>query len=186
MKACSAVAKKFFYLPLIVLLLTAPALAQRDHLTNSESELLRYHQELDKRIEILIKAADRRFAILNGAPQVAPKKTEKDEPDWGDAPKGSRVELLGDIAGILDEAIDKIEDVGRRDAKNSGAAKSLHKLNEAATRYLAMLEAMKSKVTDQDELAAMDRIAENANQIIEAGSKMPAPAPEDTPRKKKP
>lgn len=186
MKTLAAIVKFLSSSAAVVILLTAPALAQRDHLTDAESELLRYHQELDKRIEILIKAADRRFAIINGAPQPAPKKSDKDEPDWGDNPKGTRAQLLGDVAGILDEAIEKIDDVGQRDAKNSLASKSLRKLHEAAARYMTMLQAMKSKVNEPDEIAALDRIAENANQIIEAGNKMPTPAPEESPPKRKP
>src|SRR5258708_28582817 len=81
----------------------------RDHLTDQETELVRFHQELDKRIEVFIKAIDRRFAIINGTAQPATKKSVKEEPEWGEVPKGTRAELLGDIAGILDEAITNID-----------------------------------------------------------------------------
>src|SRR5262244_1727444 len=74
----------------------------RDHLTDAETDLIRFHQELDKRIEVFIKAIDRRFEIINGVADPKMKKVIKDEPDWGDAPKGTRAELIGDIAGILD------------------------------------------------------------------------------------
>src|SRR5262245_4251449 len=48
----------------------AAATAQtRDHLTDPETELVRDNQQLDKRIEVFIKAIDRRFAIVTGAPQ---------------------------------------------------------------------------------------------------------------------
>src|SRR5438876_11239689 len=87
----------------------------RDHLTDQETDLIRYHQELDKRIDVFIKAIDRRFAIINNTAQLSVKKKDKDEPDWGELPKGSRADLLGDIAGILDEAITNIDDVSRRD-----------------------------------------------------------------------
>src|ERR1043166_7671394 len=93
-------------------LIGAPACAQsRDHLTDPETELVREYQQLDKRIEVFIKAIDRRFAIINGTPQPAPKKKNQDKEDWGELPKGSRAELLDDIAGILDEAINNIDDV---------------------------------------------------------------------------
>ncbi|MGZ9273040.1 MAG: hypothetical protein ACXW6T_28285, partial [Candidatus Binatia bacterium] len=89
-----------------VLLIAVSASAQtRDNLTDQETELVRFHQELDKRIEVFIKAIDRRFAIINGtAPPPPPpsKKLIKDEPEWGDQPRGTHTELLGDIAGILD------------------------------------------------------------------------------------
>jgi len=160
--------------------------AQRDHLTDAETELIRFHQELDKRIDVFIKAADRRFAILNGSTQPSTKKTTKDEPDWGDVPKGTRAELLGDIAGILDEAITNIDDVSRRDEKNPQISRSLRKLTNAVNGYLMQLNAMKSKVTNPDETAAIERVADNANQILEAGKNLPAATAEDGKKKKKP
>ena len=93
-------------------LISGSATAQtRDHLTDQETELVRFHQELDKRIDVFIRAIDRRFAIINGTAPPAAKKLVKDEPEWGEIPKGTRAELLGDIAGILDEAITNLDDV---------------------------------------------------------------------------
>jgi hypothetical protein len=170
-----------------LLLITGSVAAQtRDHLTDQETELVRFHQELDKRIEIFIKAIDRRFAIINGTAPAVVKKAGKDEPDWGDVPKGTHTQLLGDIAGILDEAITNIDDVSRRDEKNPLISRSLRKLTSSAQGYLTQLAALKNQAKDPDEAAAIDRVADNATQIIEVGSKLPAPAPEATPKKKKP
>lgn len=170
----------------VLLLFSGTAQAQRDHLTNAETDLIRFHQELDKRIEVLIKAADRRFAIINGAAQPSTKKLMKDEPDWGEVPKGTHAQLLDDIAGILDEAITNIDDVSRRDEKNPLISRSLRKLTAAANGYLSQLNALKGKATDPDEVAALERVADNANQIIEAGGKLPAASAEDPKKKKKP
>jgi hypothetical protein len=170
-----------------LLLLATNACGQtRDHLTDPETDLVRYYQELDKRMDVFIKAMDRRFAIIKGIAQPASKKLVKDEPDWGNLPKGTRAELLGDIAGILDEAITNIDDVSRRDEKNPLISRSLRKLTAAGKGYLNQLAALKSKTTDPDEIAAIERVADNANQIIEAGSKLPAPTPDSDPKKKKP
>ena len=168
-------------------LITGPVAAQtRDHLTDQESELVRFHQELDKRIEVFIKAIDRRFAIINGTAPAAVKKLVKDEPDWGDPPKGTHTQLLGDIAGILDEAITNIDDVNRRDEKSPLISRSLRKLTARAQGYLTQLAALKNQAKDPDEAAAIDRVADNANQIIEVGGKLPPPSPEPTQKKKKP
>ncbi len=156
----------------------------RDHLTDPESELVRFHQELDKRIEVFIKAIDRRFAIINGTAQPPTKKLMKDEPDWGELPKGTRAELLGDIAGILDEAITNIDDVNRRDEKNPLIPRATRKLSAAATNYVNQLTALSKQAKDEDELSAIERALDNANQIIEVGSKIPEPAPDK--KKKKP
>ena len=170
----------------VLLLCSSPVPAQRDHFTDAETDLIRFYQELDKRIEVMIKAADRRFAIINGTSQPARKKLMKDEPDWGEVPKGTRAELLGDVAGILDEAITNIDDVSRRDEKNPLISRSLRKLSAAASGYLNQLNTLKTKVTDPDEVAAIERVAENANQILEAGGKLPAASAEDSKKKKKP
>ena len=157
----------------------------RDHLTDAETDLVRYYQELDKRVDVFIKAVDRRFAVINGTAQPSTKKTMKDEPNWGDVPKGTRAELLGDIAGILDEAITNIDDVSRRDEKSPLLSRALRKLTAASSRYLTQLEALKRQTKNDDELAAIERVADNANQIIEAGKKLsPASADEDQKKKK--
>ena len=163
-----------------------PAQAQRDHLTDAETDLIRFYRELDKRIEVFIKAADRRFAIINGTAQPSTKKANKEEPDWGGVPKGTRAQLLDDVAGILDEAITNIDDVSRRDEKNPMISRSLRKLTSAVNGYLVQLNAMKAKVTDHDEIAAIEHVAAQANQIITAGKDLPAAAPEEEKKKKKP
>ncbi len=162
-----------------------PAFAQnRDHLTDPESELVREYQQLDKRIEVFIKAIDRRFAIINGTPQPEQKKKDKEKEDWGELPKGTRAQLLDDIAGILDEAISNIDDVSRRDEKNPLISRSMRALTTASNRYLAQLATLKNQTKDSDELSAINRIADNANQIVEVGSKLPAASEEEKKRKK--
>jgi len=169
------------------LMLATTASAQtRDHLTDQETELVRFHQELDKRVEVFIKAIDRRFAIINGAAQPSAKKSVKDEPEWGEAPKGTRAELLGDIAAILDEAITNIDDVSHRDEKNPLVSRSLRKLTAAANGYLNQLATLKNQIKDPDEIAAVERVADNANQIIEVGNKLPAAPADESKKKKKP
>jgi len=159
---------------------------RRDHLTDQETEVVRFHQELDKRIEVFIKAIDRRFAIINGTARPATKKLVKDEPEWGDPPTGTRAELLSDVAGILDEAITNIDDVSQRDEKNPLIPRSLRKLTAAANGYLNQLAALKNQVKDANEIAAIERVAENANQIIEVGNRLPAQLPDENKKKKKP
>ena len=170
-----------------VLLIAGSASAQtRDNLTDQETELVRFHQELDKRIEVFIKAIDRRFAIINGTAPQSSRKSMKDEPEWGDLPKGTHTELLSDIAGILDEAITNIDDVSRRDEKNPLISRALRKLTTAANGYLTQLAALRNQTKDADEQAAIERVADNANQIIEVGVKLPPPTAEPDKKKKKP
>ena len=148
----------------------------RDHLTDQETDLIRFHQQLDKRIDVFIKAMDRRFAIINGLAQAKTKKIEKEEPEWGDLPKGSRAQLLGDIASILDEAITNIDDVSRRDEKNPLISRSLRKLTAATNGYVTQVKSLASQTKDADELSAIERVVQHAEQIIEVGSQLPPPS----------
>ncbi len=159
---------------------------EKKPLTDEETDLVRYYQELDKRVEVFIKAVNRRFAIINGTAQPSSKKLVKDEPDWGPLPKGTRAELLGDIAGILDEAITNIDDVNRRDEKNPLISRSLRKLTAAANGYLTQLVALKNQTKDADEASAIDKAADSINEIIAVGNKLPPPAPDSDKKKKKP
>ncbi len=86
------------------ILFCAARAQNRDHLTDAESELIRENQQLDKRIEVFIRAIDRRFAIVTGVTQPEPKRKEKDknQEDWGEQPIGTHAQLLEDVAGILD------------------------------------------------------------------------------------
>src|SRR5262244_4474922 len=100
----------------------------RDHLTPQEVDLVKDAQELDKRIDVFIKAADRRMLALNGVDAASAQQLKKDAELWGDLPTGSRAELVGDIAKILDEAITNIDDVSMHDERNPLIGKSLRKL----------------------------------------------------------
>ena len=174
-------------LAFICLAATQAYAQKRDNLTDAETDLIRFHQEIDKRIDVFIKAADRRFAIINGTAQPSTKKLMKDEPEWGDLPTGTHAALLSDVAGILDEAITNIDDVSRRDERSPLVSRALRKLTTAANGYLNQIAALRSKTNDPDEIAAMEHVADNANLIIEAGGKLgPAPPPEDNKKKKKP
>src|SRR5207237_4372653 len=128
------------------------------------------------RCDTSMKATDRGWELKYGTGESSTTKAVKDGPDWGDVPKGTGVELLGDIAGILDEAITNIDDVSRRDEKSPLLSRSLRKLTAASGRYLTQLEVLKTQTKNDDELAAIELVTDNANQIIEAGKKLPAPS----------
>ncbi len=121
-------------LSLIVFLCTYASAAtiraqSRDHLTLQEVDLIKDAQILDKRIEVFVKAADRRLLVLKGVDATSAKQLKKDSERWGELPIGSRAELVGDIAHILDEAITNIDDVSSRDEKNPLIRKALRRLD---------------------------------------------------------
>jgi acyl-CoA reductase-like NAD-dependent aldehyde dehydrogenase len=158
----------------------------RDYLTSQEVDLVKEAQVLDKRTDVFIKAAERRFQVLGVQIQIttiastkqSQKQAQKEAELWGDLPQGTRAELITDIAGILDAAIENIDDVALRDEKNPLVPKSLRKLADAATLFQAQLEPMQEKTQDKTERLAIEQALQNVQEILEAAGKLqPAPLP---------
>jgi hypothetical protein len=149
----------------------------REHLTEQEIELIKDAQLLDKRIDVFIKAADRRMLVLSGGgpDTTTAKQLKKDSETWGELPKGSRAELIGDIARIFDEAITNIDDVSSRDEKNPLIPKSLRKLAAAASRIVDLLKPVEAQAKADEELSSFDQLTENAESILQAANRLPAP-----------
>ena len=169
-----------YVLLLVALLLsstaaTAAAFQEREHLTEHEVDLVKDAQELDKRIDVFIKAADRRMIALAGSGAANEKQLKKDSESWGELPTGSRAKLIADLAGIFDEAITNIDDVSSRDENNPLIGKALRKLAEAATRIVGQLKPAEAQSKDDEELNSFDQLADNAEAIVQAASKLPPP-----------
>jgi hypothetical protein len=188
----------------------ASAKAQsRDYLTNEEIELVRDAQEIDKRIDILVKAIDRRFLVLN-KDNSQEKQIQKDLDKWGELPTGTETELLSDISRILQKAVDDIDDLvsnqdlndkvlqegENSDSRDEEVTKykiktnkkqfpiAVHTLADASRRYLPIFEAMYEKVKDKRSQGLIYGAVENCNLIIEASSKVPKYTKEDKKKKK--
>ncbi len=147
----------------------------RDHLTPEEVELIRNAQILDKRIDVFIKAADRRLLVLSGGAAAGEKQLKKDSETWGELPTGTRAELLGDIARIFDEAITNIDDVSARDEKNPLIPKALRKLAAAASRTVDQLKPLQEQAKGGAETSGFEMLVKHAEEIVEAASKLPPP-----------
>lgn len=172
------------------LLISLPAHARnntkRDHLTEQEVELVRDAQALDKRTDVFIRAAERRLQAINDpAAAASSKQIQKEMEKWGPLPKGTRSELLTDFAKILDEAINNIDDVAARDAKNPLVSKSLRKLAAAVNTFLPQISAMRNSARDGEELAALEEALENMQQITEAANRLPPPTEDKKGKNKK-
>src|SRR5258706_9122451 len=128
-------------------------LAQRDYFTPDEVELIRDAQAIDRRIDVLTRAVDRRFSVLKidaGGAKIA----DKEKAAWGEMPQGTRFELLVDIKRILQKAIDDIDNLAERpdsglipdkdDKKAEGYAiifpRAVRNLSSAAKRYQSALK----------------------------------------------
>lgn len=175
-------------LGLIVLALLIPANAtaqRRDYLSEQEADLVRDNQQLDLRIDILTKAIDRRFAVLNGEPE-GKKDWQKASDTWGEMPKGSRAALFGDIEKLLQKAIDDIDNVAEHNQMDSKYFPiAVRALGVSAAKYLPALKTALDKTRDDKESAILLGSIELCDQILEAVKKLPAETPETKKDKKK-
>lgn len=147
----------------------------RDHLTPQEVDLVKEAQELDKRIDVFVKAADRRLLVLNGVDAASAKQLKKDAEQWGELPTGSRAELVSDIAKILDEAITNIDDVSARDERNPLVPIALRKLAAEANKIVAQVTPLSGQAKGEAEVASFEQLKENADSVLEAAKKLPPP-----------
>jgi hypothetical protein len=174
--------KKLFVLLSLLLfacgsLLTVQA-QRRDHLTAEEIELVRDAQQIDHRMEVFVKAIDRRFLVLNKDVSQT-KQIEKDTDKWGELPTGTRQQLLTDIEKLLDEAISKIDHVAARDMKSDFFPIAVHTLADGANRFLPQLKSQMGKTTDEKERGAIIGAIDLCNQIIEASAKVKRETPKE-------
>jgi hypothetical protein len=145
---------------------------KRDHLTQQEVDLVKEAQILDKRIEVFIKAAERRLMVINGSTAANAKQLKKDSEKWGELPTGSRADLISDIARILDEAITNIDDVSARDERNPLISKSLRKLAQSVNTIMAQLKPLSAEAKSEAEVASFELLNEDAQSILEAANKL--------------
>jgi hypothetical protein len=143
----------------------APA-RQREHLTPEEADLVRDNQELDKRTEVFIHAAERRLLAVTD-PAEAAKQQAKEKEKWG-VVKGTRAELLYDISKILDEAVTNVDDAAEHNPGSPLLRKSLYKLSESAARIAPQLAKLREGTKDEAEADQLDRAIETAQEILDA------------------
>jgi len=161
--------------------MAAPAQAKRDHLSDKETDVVRDTQEIDKRMAVFVKAIDRRMAALAGS-AVDPAKTDKkpqknadgEELDWGDMPMGTPAQLYHDIEGILDEAINNIDDIATREPDSKLMMKGVKVLAAGCSRILPQLKTFSEKATDKNEKQSLLNSIEYAQSVIDSLGKVPA------------
>ncbi len=129
---------------------------------------------LDKRIDVFIKAAERRLHVSShGVTPPNAKQSKKDAERWGELPAGSRAELVADIARIFDEAITNIDNVSARDERNPLIPKSLRKLAPSVNTIMGQLKPLSAKAKSDAEIASFEQLNEDAQSILEAVDKTP-------------
>ena len=166
----------YFSLGLVMFLSSSAGVSaqKRDHLTPQEIDLVKEAQELDKRIEVFIKAAERRMWVITGNTTATnAKQLKKDSERWGELPSGSRGDLVSDVARILDEAITNIDDVSARDERSPLIPKALRRLAQAVTNIHAQITPLRDQLKSDADLASFELLNEDVESILAAAKKLP-------------
>lgn len=163
--------------------------AQRaDHLTDEEIELVRDVQSVDDRMEIYVRAIERRLIAIDGTGGLGKdelKRLEKEKGKWGELPGGGFSQMVSDIYGILDEAVNKIEDVSDHNKKSKLLPHAVYILSDYSTTLIPKLEDLKKRATSARDVSFLNQSISTCNDIIEAASKIPRPDPKDRGKVKK-
>ena len=167
---------------------------RRDFLTEQEVEIVREAQDIDQRIEVLVRMIDRRFHAL-GVNVNGWKDAGKVTDSWGELPTGTRTQLLNDIKRILQKAVDDIDNLAAnpnaapaRDKSDPNARRNAKKdpqrfpiavrnLAAAAERYMTPLKTELDRSADELEKGSIIDSIEFSEQIIAAVGKLPPPEP---------
>ena len=181
-----------FFIPLVIIFLfTLPsaANAQRaDHLTDEEIELIRDVQEVDLRMEIYVRAIERRLLAINGTSDLDKdglRLLEKESEKWGALPDGTFSDLLSDIPRILDEAVSKIEDVAERNESSDLFPFAVYIIADYCRDLPPRLDALRTRAAGARDTALINTAIGECSDIVEASSKIPRPDPKDRNKKKK-
>lgn len=153
-------------LALVLLPPAAPRAQTRDHLTPEEVELVRDNQELDKRTQVFVHAAERRMLAAT-SPEEFARQSAKDREKWGEV-KGTRTQLFYDVSRILEEASTNIDDSAAHKPDSPLLRKSLFILSEAVGRILPQLSQLRASSQDEAEADQLDRAIETAEEIAAA------------------
>jgi hypothetical protein len=153
---------------------------RRDYMTEPEIELVRDSQDIDKRIEVLTKMIDRRFTAI-GVEAGGWKQASKDQKLWGDAPTGTRSQLLSDVRQLLQKAVDDIDDVSEHNSNTLTQNKTegllfpaaVRSLAAAASRYKPVLNSELPKTKDERDKGIIINAIELCDAIIDSVVNLP-------------
>jgi Xaa-Pro aminopeptidase len=148
-----------------------------DYLNDQEIERVREAQEIDKRVDVFLKLAERRLNALLGAPapQAPPpkekkdKKKDKDEPsnDYGPEPTGTVIELLDNYTKVMSELLDKLDDVYDKKKADPKLGKAMEKVLDTTQSHLKRLEQVRPKLKSEAEETALEKAMEIAKMAID-------------------
>lgn len=184
--------RSVFLLFAIVSIFTSLTSGQRrDFVSDEEAELIREHQEIDMRIDVITKFIDRRLAAAGIAGHNwSPPKKESEK--WGAEPKGTKTEILSDVRRLLQKSIDDVDDIASRTSTSIEGnevggklfPKAVRNLAAAASRYKPILQAELTKTPSHAERGLLQQSIEFCDQIIEAAVNLPAETKEEKKKSK--
>jgi hypothetical protein len=145
---------------------------RRDYLTDAELNLVRDNQQVDLRVAVLVRAAQRRIEIIRFG-----RLTRKEPSEWGEAPTGEPSLLLRDIDGLIGKAISDIDDAAERKVSGPEFAAAVHALADFCGEDVRSLALVPSeRFTDRRSGAVISSVEEQCVDVAAAAAKVPRPA----------
>jgi hypothetical protein len=152
-----------------------------DYLNEQEVERVREAQEIDKRVEVLLRIAERRLNALLGAPiadkpvakEKKEKKKDKDKDkdvasdDYGPEPSGTVTELLDNYSKVISEMLDKIDDSYDKKKDDPKLAKAISKILDSAPNHIKRLDQVRPSLKSDTEETAFEKAMEIAKMAID-------------------
>lgn len=158
-----------------------------DYLTEREIEVVRQAQQINWRVKVFMKIAERRLMLAED-PQAT--QADRDKRNWGPLPSGSRAEMLKQYQQAIEETIINFEDTYDRNPKDKNLPKALTIFRQHTENHLPRLQALRSRITDQatgqvleqtlEELSLAAEDARQSQQELRSDQERPK-----TPKKKK-
>ncbi|PYP87133.1 MAG: hypothetical protein DMF61_10835 [Blastocatellia bacterium AA13] len=150
--------------------LSRTQLLSGDYLTEGEDNHVREAQQIDARVRVFVKIADRRLSALSGKlPETTDKKEikrrEEETREWGALPTLSRLELLTHYRRAIEEGMAKLEDAYERNPKASTIPRALQHLKESTERQLQTLKSL--QVDTEAEKGALSRAISAAETALD-------------------
>ena len=176
--------KKFIFLSgfCIALLLCVNGARAGDYLNEQEINRVREAQEIDKRVAVLLRIAERRLNAILGTPasqtttaQKDKKEKKKDKKgedqddsnDYGPEPTGTTEELLRNYNSVMTELLDKIDDAYEKKKPDPKLSSAVDKLYAAAQSHLKRLDQVRSKIDSISEQTVLEKALETVKMAVE-------------------
>lgn len=153
-----------------------------DYLNEQEIDRVREAQEIDKRVAVFLRIAERRLNAILGASASQTTTAQKDKKDkkkdkksedkdesndYGPEPTGSTEELLRNYTSVMNELLDKIDDVYEKKKADPKLPSAIDKLYDVGQSHMKRLDQIRSKIDSNSEQTELEKALETVKMAVD-------------------